>query len=70
MDDAPALRRTIRRCTAVLVAAVALHMGAVAGYGNNWPAVLFVGAALYLLVSFFAQIGAATAPESDDRSAG
>ena len=51
MDDVSALQRTVRRCTAILVAAVALHLDAVAGAGKDWSTVLLVGVVLYLLAS-------------------
>ncbi|MFB6087409.1 MAG: hypothetical protein ABEJ85_02715 [Haloarculaceae archaeon] len=52
MDDQTLLRRTIRRATAVLVATVSL-LTFVASDAAKFPAaVLFTGAAVYLVASF------------------
>ncbi|MFC7076657.1 hypothetical protein [Haloarcula halophila] len=52
MDDTESLRRTVRRCTAVLVAAIGAGTGAPAGPPGTLVAAVLTGAAvLYLLGS-------------------
>jgi len=49
--DIAALGRTIRRCTAVLVLAVGVHLMGVAPGGNDWGLALVTLAGSYLFAS-------------------
>jgi len=52
MDDVALLRRTVRRCTAVLVAALGVAIWAIAGIDTaRFGFVLALGALLYLVGS-------------------
>ncbi|ACV47361.1 MULTISPECIES: hypothetical protein [Halomicrobium] len=51
MEDVAALQRTVRRCTAVVVVAVGLLVGAVSPGNVPVAALLVVGSLLYLAVS-------------------
>jgi len=52
MDDVAALQRTVRRCTALLLIALAIVIGTIDD-GQFWvAAVVAVGSLLYLLASF------------------
>jgi len=51
MEDVVALQRTVRRCTAVVVVAVGLLVGAVSPGNVPIAALLVVGSLLYLAVS-------------------
>ncbi|WP_435184524.1 hypothetical protein [Halobellus sp. EA9] len=51
MVSSPALRRTVRRCTAVLVLAVGVAAGSVVTSSYLAPSLLAAGALLFLLGS-------------------
>ncbi|MBO4248030.1 hypothetical protein IL252_09405 [Halomicrobium sp. IBSBa] len=67
MEDVVALQRTVRRCTAVVVVAVGLLVGAVSPGNVPIAALLVVGGLLYLGVS--AVYVPADAVESDATAA-
>jgi hypothetical protein len=70
MDDT-ALRRTIRRCTAVLVAAIGAGTGAPSGPPGTLVAVVLTGAAvLYLLGSLVFGPSLARKTDREDGTAG
>jgi hypothetical protein len=50
-DDFAALRRTVRRCTAVLVVAIGIHLTVVTPGPSNWGLLLATVAGLYLFAS-------------------
>jgi len=70
MDDTSALRRTVRRCTAVLLVGLAFVGGQAGGSSAVIPAgVLALGAALYLVVSLVYDPGPGE-PAADGAAAG
>jgi len=70
MDDVRSLRRTVRRCTAVVVAALGLNLTAVTDPGTLWGGVLFVAAVGYLVasgfVSFVVEAGPSAGTETEE----
>ncbi|WP_436926361.1 hypothetical protein [Halosimplex amylolyticum] len=46
-----ALQRTIRRCTAVIVLSIGIHLTTVTRSGNDWGFLMVVVAGLYLFTS-------------------
>jgi hypothetical protein len=67
MSEIARLRRTVRRCTAVLVAAIGIHLGGVPGYESNWPAVMVALSLFYLAVSALDQSGRLKESRNDER---
>ncbi|MFC7026625.1 hypothetical protein ACFQJ5_01830 [Halomicroarcula sp. GCM10025324] len=70
MDDVARLRRTVRRCTAVVVTALGLVLAALAGSTMSpVGAALSVGALLYLAASFVFVPEWAADSDGDDAAA-
>jgi len=67
-DDIAALARTVRRCTAVLVVAVGVHLVAVTPGGSDWGLALVVLAGFYLFASVTYPRDTATGDDRPDEA--
>lgn len=66
MDDAAVLRRTIRRCTAILVVTIGITGGTLASPGDGvLPFLMATIASIYLLVEFLKSL-----PDYEERDDG
>ncbi|WP_123538025.1 hypothetical protein [Halosimplex salinum] len=61
-----ALQRTIRRCTAVIVLAIGIHLTTVTRSGNDWGFLMTVVAGIYLFTSVVDPGEDTSAADSDD----
>ncbi|WP_436911430.1 hypothetical protein [Halosimplex marinum] len=69
-DDIAALRRTVRRCTAVLVVAIGIHLATVTPGPSNWGLLLATVAGLYLFASVTDVEGDAAGTDGDETDGG
>ncbi|QLH81111.1 hypothetical protein [Halosimplex pelagicum] len=69
-DDIAALGRTIRRCTAVLVVAVGIHLMAVTPREGGWGLLLATVAGFYLFASVTYVDGDDSVADDDGRGDG
>jgi hypothetical protein len=64
-DDGVALRRTIRRCTALLVGAIGIHLETLTAGEAGWGLLMATVAGLYLFASVTDLEGDASAADGD-----